>query len=53
MNNAKVENQLYFKAGLAFDSYKQALKAFETYLGGPGPAPPRNITRHELPPRCR
>ena len=36
MSNAKVENQLYFKAGLAFDSYKQALKAFETYLGGPG-----------------
>jgi hypothetical protein len=36
MNNAKVENLLYFKAGLAFDSFKQALKAFEVYLASPG-----------------
>lgn len=35
MSNVKVENILYFKAGLAFDSYKQALKAFETYLANP------------------
>jgi hypothetical protein len=36
MKDAKVENQLYFKAGLAFDTYKQALKAFEIFLAGAG-----------------
>jgi hypothetical protein len=36
MKDAKVENQLYFKAGLAFDTYKQALKAFELFLAGAG-----------------
>src|SRR4030066_2015696 len=36
MVNSKIENLLYFKAGLAFDSYKQALKAFESYLASPG-----------------
>jgi hypothetical protein len=36
MSHVKVENLLYFKAGLAFDSYRQALKAFEEYLASPG-----------------
>ncbi len=38
MKDAKVENQLYFKAGLAFDSFKHALKEFELFLANAGPA---------------
>lgn len=37
MNN-KIENQLYFKAGLAFDSFKLAIKTFESFLENAGPA---------------
>jgi len=28
----KIENQIYFKAGLAFDSFKLAIKTFESFL---------------------
>lgn len=40
MNN-KIENQLYFKADLAFDSFKLAIKTFESFLAtaGPGSTP--------------
>jgi hypothetical protein len=30
--NKKAENQLYFKAGIAFDHLKRAVEAFESYL---------------------
>lgn len=30
--NKKIENQLYFKAGIAFDHLKLAIQTFETYL---------------------
>lgn len=36
MNN-KLENQLYFKANLAFDSFKLAIKTFESFLASAGP----------------
>ena len=36
MANSKIENLLYFKAGLAFDSYKQAMKTFESFLATAG-----------------
>jgi len=32
MANSKVENQLYFKAGMAFDALKSAIRTFEIYL---------------------
>jgi len=32
MANSKVENQLYFKAGMAFDALKSAIQTFELYL---------------------
>src|SRR4030043_2191689 len=32
MANSKVENQLYFKAGMAFDALKSAIRTFELYL---------------------
>jgi hypothetical protein len=38
MKNSKIENQLYFKAGLAFDSLKLAIKTFESFLANAGPA---------------
>jgi hypothetical protein len=38
MREGKFENQLYFKAGQAFDTYKQAVKAFELFLAGAGQA---------------
>ncbi len=34
--NKKVENQLYFKAGIAFDHLKRAVQTFETYLNSSG-----------------
>jgi hypothetical protein len=37
MVNSKIENQLYFKAGLAFDSFKLAIRTFESFLANPGP----------------
>ena len=33
----KTENQLYFKAGNAFDYLKLSIQSFETYLRAPGP----------------
>lgn len=33
----KIENQIYFKAGLAFDSFKLAIKTFESFLANAGP----------------
>jgi hypothetical protein len=36
MKNNKVENQLYFKGGLAFDSLKLAAKTFESFLENTG-----------------
>jgi hypothetical protein len=38
MVNGKIENLLYFKAGLAFDSFKLAIKTFESFLANTGPA---------------
>ena len=38
MKNNKVENQLYLKAGLAFDSFKLAIKTFEFFLESAGQA---------------
>jgi hypothetical protein len=38
MMNNKIENQLYLKAGLAFDSFKLAVKTFESFLENAGPA---------------
>jgi hypothetical protein len=38
MKNNKIENQLYFKAGLAFDSLKLSIKTFESFLADTGPA---------------
>ncbi|MFZ2053605.1 MAG: hypothetical protein WAU81_05350 [Candidatus Aminicenantales bacterium] len=35
--NKKAENQLYFKAGTAFDHLKLAIQTFETYLNKTGP----------------
>jgi len=37
MMNNKIENQPYFKAGLAFDDLKLAIQTFELYLSSPGP----------------
>lgn len=34
--NKKIENQLYFKAGIAFDHLKLAIQTFETYLNTVG-----------------
>jgi hypothetical protein len=36
--DSKVENQLYFKANLAFDSYRLAIQTFESFLGTAGSA---------------
>jgi enamine deaminase RidA (YjgF/YER057c/UK114 family) len=36
MVNSKLENQLYFKANLAFEACKQAVKMFEAYLATAG-----------------
>jgi hypothetical protein len=33
----KIENQLYFKAGVTFDHLKLAIKIFEAYLNAGGP----------------
>lgn len=38
MVNSKIENQLYFKANLAFDSFKLAIRTFESFLVAAGPA---------------
>jgi len=38
MVNSKIENQLYLKAGQAFDSLKLAVKTFESFLANEGPA---------------
>jgi len=38
MLKTKVENQLYFKASLAFESYKLAIKMFESFLAAAGPS---------------
>jgi predicted MPP superfamily phosphohydrolase len=38
MKNNKVENQLYFKADLAFNSFKLAVKTFESFLESAGQA---------------
>jgi hypothetical protein len=34
--NTKIENQLYFKAGQAFDSFKLAISTFESFLDNAG-----------------
>jgi hypothetical protein len=34
--NKKAENQLYFKAGIAFDHLKRSVQAFESYLNATG-----------------
>jgi len=34
--NGKVENLLYFKAGLSFDAFKLAIKMFEAFLAAAG-----------------
>lgn len=50
MVNSKIENLLYFKAGLAFDSFKLAVKTFQSFLadGGPGSTPDYYKARNYL-----
>ena len=36
--NAKIDNLLYFKANLAFESFKLAITTFESFLADAGPA---------------
>ena len=50
MANSKIDNQLYFKAGLAFDAFRQAIKTFESFLAnlGPGATPEYYKARNYL-----